>query len=277
MIFYNQLTELISLQFLIIALFEVIIVTIALFVFKRKTTTKILFFATIIALVLSLLSITIVRGNYGGMAYHERFGWPFQYDTVLRNIEIGTNISVPYSSHFDFIKFIANTVFWGFIPLIILFEFYSKEKNKKYNIFAISSLVLFILLTVFFSYSNSRTEIELNIEKIKEPSTVLPISDNSGKDDILSKKKIAIESKYPELKNFEGQKSFAGQSIKTVDNGNDHYFAYIVHGSGLPIAQATCFRVDRMFRVFKVGEFPDPLDSYIGYRDLDIKTCTGIK
>jgi hypothetical protein len=277
MIFYNLITELVSTQFLTIALFEVIVVIIALFVFKRKITAKILFFTIIIAFILSLLSIIIVRGNYGGMAYHERFGWPFQFNSVSRNIEIGTNVSIPYSFHFDFLKFIANTFFWGFIPLVILLEFFNKEKNKKYKIFAMSSLVLFILLTTFFSYSNSKTEIELNIGKVKEPTTTLPISNNSGGDDILSRKETAIESEYPELKNFEGQKSFVSQSIKTVGNGNNHYFAYIVHGSGLPIVQATCFRVDRMFRVFKVGEFPDLADSYIGYGDVDTKTCTGIK
>lgn len=277
MIFYNLITELISTQFLMVALFEVIVVIIALFVFKRKITAKIIFSTVTIAVILSLLSIIIVRGNYGGMAYHERFGWPFQYHTVSRNIEIGTNIAVPYSSRFDFLKLIANMVFWGFVPLVALLEFFSKEKNKKYNVFAMSSLVLFILLTSFFSYSNSITEIELDIEKVKESTTTLPISDNSSNDDILSRKKTAIESEYPELKNFEDQKSFAGQSIKTVDNGNDHYFAYIVYGSGLPIAQATCFKVDRMFRVFKVGEFPDLTDSYIGYRNIDTKTCTGIK
>lgn len=277
MIFYNQITELIFTQFLIIALFEVIAVTIAFFVFKRKITAKIIFSAVIIAVLLSLLSIIIVRGNYGGMAYHERFGWPFQFHSVSRNIEIGTNVPIPYSFHFDFLKFITNIVFWGFVPLVVLLEFFSKEKNKKYKIFVTSSLVLFILLTTFFSYSNSKTEIELNIEKVKEPTATLPILDKSGNDDILSRKKMAIESEYLELKNFEDQKSFAGQSIKIVNNGNDHYFAYIVHGSGLPIVQATCFRVDRMFRVFKVGEFPDQADSYIGYRDVDTKTCTGIK
>jgi hypothetical protein len=110
---------------------------------------------------------------------------------------------------------------------------------------------------------------------IKEKSTIItPPLDN---DSSISRKKNAIETEYPELKNFESQKSFAGQSIKVEIDGIDHYFAYIVHGSGLPIVHATCFRVDRMDRVFKVGEFPDFLDSYQGYRDVSPKTCAGIK
>ena len=277
MLCYNQITELISAQFLIISLFEAIFVALALFVFKRRMTARILFFAAVIALVLSLLSVVIVRGNYGGMAYHERFGWPFQFQTVSRNIELGTNISVPFSFRFDFFKFIANTVFWGFIPLIMLLDFFSKDKNKKYRIYAAAASTLFILLTLFFSYSNSSSEIEHNVEKVNQPAATLPYPENSGGDEIVSRKIAAIESEYPDLKDFASQKSFAGQSIKTQSYGDDYYFAYIVHGSGLPIIQATCFRVDRLLRVFMVGQFPDPLDSYIGYSGVDARTCAGIK
>ena len=87
----------------------------------------------------------------------------------------------------------------------------------------------------------------------------------------------AIESAYPEFKDFENQNSFAGQSVKSEADGDDRYFAYIVLGSGLPVAEATCFRVDRAGRVFKVGVFPDPVDSYAGYRDVNPRNCRGIK
>lgn len=277
MLIYNRFTELIAQQFIILALFEAMSVALALFVFKRRMTARILFFAAGIAIVLSLLSVVIVRGNYGGMAYHERFGWPFQFQTVSRNIEIGTNVSIPYSFRFDLLKFIANTAFWGFIPLVVLLEFFNKEKNMKYRVFAAIAASLFILLTLFFSYSNSSSEIENNVEKVNQPAETLPYPENSGGDEIVSRKIAAIESEYPDLKDFASQKSFAGQSIKTQSYGDDYYFAYIVHGSGLPIAQAACFRVDRLLRVYKVGEFPDPLDSYIGYSGVDARTCAGIK
>ena len=87
----------------------------------------------------------------------------------------------------------------------------------------------------------------------------------------------AIESAYPEFKDFENQESFAGQSVKSEIDESDYYFAYIVLGSGLPIAEATCFRVDRSGRVFMIGVFPDLLDSYAGYRDIDPRNCRGIK
>jgi hypothetical protein len=87
----------------------------------------------------------------------------------------------------------------------------------------------------------------------------------------------AIESAYPEFKDFENQESSAGQSVKSEADDGDYYFAYIVLGSGLPIAEATCFRVDQGGRVFMIGVFPDPVDSYVGYRDVDPRNCRGIK
>ena len=143
---------------------------------------------------------------------------------------------------------------------------------KKRALILIIILFIFIISTISYCYYNFKTERDL---VIKEKSTIItPPLDN---DSSISRKKKAIETEYPELKNFESQKSFAGQSIKVEIDGIDQYFAYIVHRSGLPIVQATCFRVDRMDIVFKVGEFPDFLDSYQGYRDVSPKTCAGIK
>ena len=95
--------------------------------------------------------------------------------------------------------------------------------------------------------------------------------------DLVAVRRSAIEETYPEFRDFETQESFAGQSVKIEVDDGDYYFGYMVHGSGVPIAQATCFRVDRVGRVFKVGAFPDPADSYAGYRDLNLKNCRGIK
>jgi hypothetical protein len=85
---------------------------------------------------------------------------------------------------------------------------------------------------------------------------------------------IAIESKYPEFKNMD---CFATCSYKYKKEGPDYYFAYIVNGSGVPIAKATCFKFDKDFQVTKVGEFPNTVDSYYGYQDIDPKNCSGIK
>ena len=95
--------------------------------------------------------------------------------------------------------------------------------------------------------------------------------------DLVALRRNAIETAYPQFKDFENQKSFAGQSVKSEVDDGDYYFAYMVLGSGLPIAQATCFRVDRVGRVFETGVFPDPVDSYAGYRDVNPRNCRGIK
>ncbi len=118
--------------------------------------------------------------------------------------------------------------------------------RKRTPVLIIILLVLILSIMSFRDYVY-KTESD---PVIKERSTIItPPLDNS--DYIIARKKNAIESEYPELKEFESQKSFAGQSIKIEVDGIDHYFAYIVHGSGLPIVQATCFRVDRMYRVLE--------------------------
>jgi hypothetical protein len=109
-----------------------------------------------------------------------------------------------------------------------------------------------------------------SIRKTNESLTEVPV------DDTTSQRLKAIESEYPEFTDFENQESFAGHTLKLQPEQTDLYVAYIVHGSGLPIAEATCFRVDRMMRVYKVGEFPDPLDSMAGYDDIDATDCSGI-
>jgi len=95
--------------------------------------------------------------------------------------------------------------------------------------------------------------------------------------DLVALGRKAIETAYPKFTDFESQKSFAGKSVKSEVDEGDYYFAYIVHGSGLPVAEATCFRVDRAGRVFEIGVFPDPVDSYAGYRDVNPRNCRGIK
>jgi hypothetical protein len=103
------------------------------------------------------------------------------------------------------------------------------------------------------------------------------VTTDDAQPDLVALRRSVIETAYPEFKDFENQKSFAGQSVKTEVDDGDYYFAYMVLGSGLPIAQATCFRVDRVGRVFETGVFPDPVDSYAGYRDINPRNCRGIK
>jgi len=134
----------------------------------------------------------------------------------------------------------------------------------------ISAVALLALVAVGLGCSGSTTQ-------TSTPAGPPQAISDDAQPDLVALRRNAIETAYPEFKDFENQKSFAGKSVKTEVDDGDYYFAYIVHGSGLPIAEATCFRVDRVGRVFEIGVFPDPVDSYAGYRDINPRNCRGIK
>jgi hypothetical protein len=131
-------------------------------------------------------------------------------------------------------------------------------------------IVVLVLVAVGFGCSSTATQTSTGTGS---PEVIADYAQR----DLIALRRNAIEAAYPEFKDFETQKSFAGQSVKSEVDDGDYYFVYIVHGSGLPIAQATCFRVDRVGRVFETGVFPDPADSCAGYRDVNPRNCRGIK
>jgi hypothetical protein len=137
-------------------------------------------------------------------------------------------------------------------------------------IIIIIGVVALVLVAVGFGCSSTTTQTSI------EPGSPEVTTDDT-QPDLVALRRNAIETAYPQFKDFENQKSFAGQSVKSEVDDGDYYFAYMVLGSGLPIAQATCFRVDRVGRVFEVGLFPDPVDSYAGYRDINPRNCRGIR
>lgn len=116
-----------------------------------------------------------------------------------------------------------------------------------------------------------QTEQRLNIiGNTKTPELEPPTAD-----EIIKQRRDAIESLYPELKDFDTVQTFAEQSISSLQVGNYYYFAYIVHGSGLPIVSARCFGVSPSNTVTALKPFPDPLDSYLGYPQINPSTCKG--
>jgi hypothetical protein len=154
MLIYNHIAEITADQFIIIALYEIITISIIIFLFKKRLTTKIYFFTILLALILSIISIIFARGNYGGTAYHERFGWPIQYYYVSRNIEIGTNIAVPYALDFYFSKFFANTFFWLYLPIVFYTIYLNKKRTKAFILFISLTLLFFFCLIIGFSLFN---------------------------------------------------------------------------------------------------------------------------
>lgn len=183
MLFYNQITELVFTQFLVLAVYEVLVLLASFFVLK-KFSWKTALASTLIALALSLMSLVIAQGDYSGTRYREQFGWPFWYYTVTRHMELGTPVAVPYIFQFDFWRFIANTAVWGFTPLMILLAL-SNRRNKKFVIFAVSALGLLLLLTASLSYANFKREQDMRIDGVipvtqllNNPSSLAP-SDTS--------------------------------------------------------------------------------------------------
>jgi hypothetical protein len=134
----------------------------------------------------------------------------------------------------------------------------------------IIGVVALVVVAVGFGCSSTTTQTSIETGSPE-------VTSDDAQPDLVALRRSAIETAYPEFKDFENQKSFAGQSVKTEVDDGDYYFAYMVLGSGLPIVQATCFRVDRVGRVFETGVFPDPVDSYAGYRDVNPRNCRGIK
>ena len=154
MLIYNHIAEIIADQFLIIALYEIITIGIVTFVFKKRLTVRIYFLTILLAIILSIISMVIARGNYGGTAYHERFGWPVQYYLVSRNIEVGTNIAVPYSFNFIFSKFCANTFLWLYLPVNIYTIYLNKKRTRTFIIYMSFAVIIFIGLVAGFSLYN---------------------------------------------------------------------------------------------------------------------------
>lgn len=144
------------------------------------------------------------------------------------------------------------------------------KKQTINPMIVLSAILLILILGIgFFMLQSKKIEsdqIDLTIEKSSKELSELDLT-----------RRNAIQQAYPDFTvNYEDQPCFAGCSVKVMQDGKDYHYAYITHGSGLPIAVATCFKVDPMMNVYKVGEFPDMLDSYMGYIDVDPKTCRGI-
>ena len=154
MLIYNHIAEIIADQFLIIALYEIITIGIVTFVFKKRLTVRIYFITILLAIILSIISMVIARGNYGGTAYHERFGWPIQYYLVSRNIEVVANIAVPYSFNFIFSKFLANTFIWLYLPVNIYTIYLNKKRTRPFIVYMSFAVIIFIGLVAGFSLYN---------------------------------------------------------------------------------------------------------------------------
>ncbi len=269
MLIYNLLPALIADQFLVLLGLEILFLVLTFALFKKRPSVRMFLLSVVLAAILALLSSLIGNGFYGGMMYHERLGWPFRYLSVSRNIEVGTLVGVPFAFHFDWLKFLATSAFWGIFPLGMMLNLKAERRFKLFSTIFLSGL---LLITLLFCLNNAKSPLETTEVPISEAIPPVMTPDPNQVQIMRS----MIENTFPEFADFENQSSFAGQSVKVVLEDGEYYFAYLTHGSGIPIIKATCFRVDWQ-TAYKIGEFPNPYDSFRGYSDLDPQNCKGIR
>lgn len=270
MLIYNILSDLTASQFLVFAVLETVFLTLSWLVFKKRPSFKAMLISALVAGLVALLSGLIGYGFYGGMMYHERFGWPFPYLTVSRGIEVGSLVAIPFAFRFILHKFFATAAFWNILPLNVMLLI---GQERRYRFFTAIFLAVFFALTLFFCLHNTGLTLERAVSAISEATMPIAPTPDPKTVRIMQEQ---IEQTYPEFADFENQPSFAGTSVKVVLDEGEYYFAYLTQGSGVPIAKATCFRVDWQ-TAYRIGEFPNPFDSYLGYSDVDPKTCKGIR
>lgn len=292
MFFYNLISEFDSFQVLISIIVLIIINILVFIILKPKINWKNVLFITLTGILISLFSAFIVNGGPSGSNYFERFGYPLEYFYVTRNTADSISIYMvaePSAFGLKLIKFIGNSIFWALVITIpTMFYLSNLSKNKK--IIAIALCPAFVTLSMLtVSYLNELRSLENYVSEAQSntnnrmnesESSTIDSSVYEYDSPIGEKARInAIENEHPEFKDYENweETSMTPRRIESEQDGNDFYFAYIQEGSGVPIAQATCFRVNRMLEVFKIGTFPDSLDSYIGYTDINPKNCIGIK
>lgn len=149
-------------------------------------------------------------------------------------------------------------------------------KKIQLTWFIVILILAAVAVVTFIFWDNSWTGSEKGIvlDGNHEPPIVDSVSDNVE----ISRRRDIIESFYPKLKDFENQESFTGQRVKTVIDGNDYYFAYITEGSGVPIAAATCFKVDSEYKLYYIGDLADSSAAAgENYNDVDPLECEGVK
>lgn len=268
MVVYNSVAGLLAGQFVVVAVIGAAGLLGAVATGARPPA-RLVLAALGVAVVVAVASSAIGTGRHSGMIYVERLGWPVPWFTVLRDIEIGTDVAVPFARELDPLKFAAATTFWALVALLTL----AQRSGGRSRVIAAAALAAMVVLTAGFSWLNGTGRTG---EAPVGPATASPGTVATLDAELVAARRRIIEQTFPEFADFENQPSFAGTSVKVVEDDGEYWFAYIVHGSGLPIVHATCFRADRV-KGYQVGEFPDPLDSYAGYRDVDPRTCRGIK
>jgi hypothetical protein len=102
------------------------------------------------------------------------------------------------------------------------------------------------------------------------------ISNDASATVTIASAKASVGLVFPAFQAFESSTGFAGHSVVARHVGTKTYLAYEVLGSGVPIAQATCFSVDAGHRVTQIGVYPNGESIASSVDDLDPRTCRAV-
>lgn len=153
MFFYNVVSELDVTQLLIVLF--IMFCSIVIFSFlTKKVNYKNVVFSLGLGIILSIASLVFTHGYFGGTMYHEGFGWPAQYYSVDRNIEVGVEpiTPIPFNQSIDLIKAIMSvTIYSAFVYLV--FGLFESIKNRDHKIILMISFSLIIVLILSLGLS----------------------------------------------------------------------------------------------------------------------------
>ena len=240
-----------ALQGIVVFLILLSSLILGVFLTKRKPSKKVIVVSIIVGIIVSLLSTLIGTGS------RSKFGWPM-YFLTFSEYELDTFRLV-------FERLILNTSFYVLTILNISWFFSLRKTIKSLNIHVLPLLTLFALLVLsLFCFFNVYEKSISNFSSLQ-----LPEDDTEQK--LEPRARYLIETKYPEFKDYEKQESFAGKIVFSKIVGNSIYFAYVVEGSGVPIADATCFKVENLETVSNIGKMIRPTPGNDGM--IDPVTC----
>jgi uncharacterized membrane protein len=248
MFIYNRLTELTILQSLPVLVLLLLGLILGIILLKDKPTLKLILISLVLGILVSLVSGLVGCGSYSGTGYAERFGWPLQYFNEYRFYEVGVSTTpvVPLDFRFDLLRFCVNSSIYviSFINILWFFSIRKNQKNLSVHVLLLFSLFAILILSILSLNNKNMIGIvknQINVEDDTEQK-------------FEPRARYVIESKYPEFKDFEKQSSFAGKEVITKMSGTILYFAYVVNGSGVRYADATCFSVDENFNIREIGK-----------------------
>ncbi len=265
MFIYNRLTELTILQALPVLVLLLLGFILGVILLKDKPTLKLILISLVLGILVSLVSGLVGWGSYSGTGYTERFGWPLQYSNEYRFFEEGdtTTPVVPIDLRFDLLRFCINSSIYiiSIINILWFFSIRKSQKNLRVHVLLLFSLFAILILAILSLNNKNMIGIVKNQINLED--------DTEQKSE--PRARYLVETKYPELKDFEKQSSFAGKVVFSKVVGSSIYFAYVVSGSGVPIADATCFKVENLQTVSEIGKMIRPTPGNDGM--IDPVTC----